>query len=41
MSFLVIGNKLDALILSDYLYERGWPVTIMSKSGFEYKGIMN
>lgn len=38
MSFLVIGNKLDALILSDYLYERGWPVTIMSKSGFEYKG---
>lgn len=38
MSFLVIGNKLDALILSDYLYEHGWPVNIMSKSNFEYRG---
>ncbi len=38
MSFLIIGNKLESLILSDYLYEHGWPVNLMSKLGFEYRG---
>ncbi len=37
MSFLVIGNEIDALIIAKFLKERGWPVSLLSKQRFEYK----
>lgn len=37
MSFLVIGNELDALIIGKFLKDRGWPLSILSKQRFEYK----
>jgi len=37
MSFLVIGNDLDALILGKYLKEHGWPVSFLSRFRYDYK----
>jgi len=37
MSFLVIGNELDALYLGKYLKEHGWPTMLMSKGRFDYR----
>ncbi|PIU22024.1 MAG: hypothetical protein COT14_03435 [Candidatus Diapherotrites archaeon CG08_land_8_20_14_0_20_30_16] len=37
MSFLIIGNDLDALILGRYLKDHGWPITFLSKQRFDYK----
>lgn len=37
MSFLVIGNELDALILGKFLKEHGWPVSFLSRYRFDYK----
>jgi len=37
MSFLVIGNDLDALILGKFLKDHGWPTAILSKQRFDYK----
>jgi len=37
MSFLIIGNELDALVLEAFIRDHGWPTTILSKHGFDYK----
>jgi len=36
MSFLVIGNEIDALVIGKFLKERGWPLSMLSKGRFEY-----
>lgn len=37
MSYLVIGNEVDALILGKFLKEHGWPVSFLSRSRYDYK----